>query len=89
MCLVARQEMPPFMIWSKKPRRQFLLVSSALFLIFSVSTLWLTTQIMYQRGIKELSESGKIKLELFVTYLQGVLKAYESLPELWLCGGLS
>lgn len=67
---------------TNKSRRQFLLVSGGLFLIVSVSTLWLTTIIMYKRGIDELSSDGTVKLELFVTYLQGVLKAYESLPEL-------
>lgn len=65
-----------------KAKRQFFLVSGVLFLLISVSTLWFTSRIMYQRGLDELSEQGAIKLELFVTYLQGVLKAYESLPEL-------
>lgn len=70
------------MNWTQKPRRQFLLTSSALFLVFSIVTLWVTSNFMYHRGLKELSETGVIKLELFVTYLQGVLKAYERLPEL-------
>lgn len=66
----------------KKSRRIFFLISSALFLVVSVSTLWITSKIMYKRGIDELAAQGTIKLELFVTYLQGVLKTYQSLPEL-------
>jgi len=66
----------------KKSKRQFFLGTGVLFLVIGVCTLWLTSKLMYQRGIDELSEQGHIKLELFVTYLQGVLKAYESLPEL-------
>lgn len=66
----------------RKPKRQFFLISGILFVVIGFSALWLTSKIMYQRGIEELSSQGEIKLELFVTYLQGVLKAYESLPEL-------
>ena len=36
----------------------------------------------YRKGLVELSEEGVIRLELFVTYLRGVLEKYESLPEL-------
>jgi len=36
----------------------------------------------YRKGLVELSEEGVIRLELFVTYLRGVLTKYESLPEL-------
>ncbi len=65
-----------------KSRRHFFMVSGLLFLISSICILWLTSILMYHRGLDQLSEDGKIKLELFVTYLQGVLEAYESLPEL-------
>ena len=70
------------MTFTKRPKRNFYLISGTLFLVIGVSTLLLTSRIMYQRGISELSAQGAIKLELFVTYLQGVLKAYQSLPEL-------
>lgn len=36
----------------------------------------------YRRGLEELSNEGSIRLQLFVTYLRGVLEKYESLPEL-------
>ena len=36
----------------------------------------------YRKGLVELSDEGVIRLELFVTYLRGVLTKYESLPEL-------
>ncbi len=44
--------------------------------LFGVST------ITYERGITKLSQGSDIRLELFVTYLRGVLEKYESLPEL-------
>jgi two-component system C4-dicarboxylate transport sensor histidine kinase DctB len=44
--------------------------------LFGVST------ITYNNGIRALSSEGSIRLELFVTYLRGVLQKYESLPEL-------
>jgi two-component system C4-dicarboxylate transport sensor histidine kinase DctB len=42
---------------------------------------WIST-VTYQKGLVTLSEEGTIRLELFVTYLRGVLTKYESLPEL-------
>ena len=51
-------------------------------MVLSCIVLWLTSMFTYQRGLDLLSEKGAIKLELFVTYLQGVLEKYESLPEL-------
>lgn len=42
---------------------------------------WIST-ITYQKGLVTLSEEGVVRLELFVTYLRGVLTKYESLPEL-------
>ncbi len=42
---------------------------------------WIST-VTYQKGLTALSEEGVIRLELFVTYLRGVLTKYESLPEL-------
>ncbi len=48
----------------------------AALVLFGVST------ITYERGITKLSREGDIRLELFVTYLRGVLEKYESLPEL-------
>ena len=67
---------------TRNPRKKFFLLSGTLFLIFSILVLWFISQFTYQRGLDLLSEKGTIKLELFVTYLQGVLEKYESLPEL-------
>ena len=45
-------------------------------ILFGISTL------TYRNGLGKLSEEGTVRLELFVTYLRGVLSKYESLPEL-------
>ncbi|SHO45422.1 sensor histidine kinase [Desulfopila aestuarii] len=66
----------------KKPQRRFFLVTGMAFLLIGTVMLWLTSRVMYHRGIEDLSSQGTVKLELFVTYLQGVLKTYQSLPEL-------
>lgn len=66
----------------RNPRKRFFLFSGTLFLALSCIVLWLTSMFTYQRGLDLISEKGAIKLELFVTYLQGVLEKYESLPEL-------
>lgn len=42
---------------------------------------WIST-VTYQKGLAKLSEEGVVRIELFVTYLRGVLTKYESLPEL-------
>ncbi|MFV0438194.1 MAG: ATP-binding protein [Desulfopila sp.] len=65
-----------------RPKRRFLLVSGILFVLVLFVTLWFTSRLLYRQGIDEVSQQRAEKLELFITYLQGVLKAYESLPEL-------
>ncbi|MBM9602790.1 ATP-binding protein [Desulfopila inferna] len=44
--------------------------------------LYYASTITYQKGIENLANEGSVKLELHVTYLDGVLEKYESLPEL-------
>ena len=39
-------------------------------------------RLTYQKGLENLAEEGSARLELHVTYLQGILEKYESLPEL-------
>ncbi|NNK95513.1 MAG: sensor histidine kinase [Desulfobacterales bacterium] len=51
-------------------------LSLMVLMLFGVST------ITYQKGLNKLSEVGVTRIELFVTYLRGVLTKYESLPEL-------
>ncbi len=36
----------------------------------------------YRYGLENLADEGSTRLELYITYLQGVLEKYESLPEL-------
>ncbi len=36
----------------------------------------------YRYGLENLADEGSARLELYITYLQGVLEKYESLPEL-------
>ena len=51
-------------------------------LAFMVVVLFGVSATTYRRGLEELSNEGSIRLQLFVTYLRGVLEKYESLPEL-------
>jgi two-component system, NtrC family, C4-dicarboxylate transport sensor histidine kinase DctB len=46
------------------------------------SMLWLASGWLYQLRLKNLAMEGASRLELYITYLQGVLEKYESLPEL-------
>ena len=52
------------------------LIALLVIILFGAST---TT---YKRGLEELSQDGSIRLQLFITYLRGVLEKYESLPEI-------
>jgi len=44
--------------------------------------LFSVAKISYRKGIENLAEDGNARIELFITYLEGVLDKYESLPEL-------
>ncbi len=46
------------------------------------SNLWLAYNWLFQIQLKNLAEDGQARLELYITYLKGVLEKYESLPEL-------
>lgn len=43
---------------------------------------WWTFTWLYHQKLKDLANDGSARLELYVTYLQGVLEKYENLPEL-------
>jgi two-component system, NtrC family, C4-dicarboxylate transport sensor histidine kinase DctB len=58
----------------------FLAVVITFFLISS--NLWLAYKWLYQIRLKSLAADGQTRLELYTTYLKGVLEKYESLPEL-------
>ena len=63
------------------PRIKFILTLVITFALIS-SNLWLAYKWLYYQRLKSLSIEGASRLELYVTYLQGVLEKYESLPEL-------
>lgn len=56
--------------------------SGLIFLIILGTSLWTASIWQLNQGLDELAEEGAIKLDLYVTYLKGVLQKYESLPEL-------
>jgi two-component system C4-dicarboxylate transport sensor histidine kinase DctB len=63
------------------PRIQYLIIvvsTSALILV----TVWLAFGWLYALQMRNLADEGQTRLELYRTYLQGVLEKYESLPEL-------
>lgn len=66
----------------RKRRNKRIILATLFFVILGFVTIWVTSIVMYSRGLNRLSEDGVIRLELFVTYLQGILQQYESLPEL-------
>ncbi|WP_205749208.1 ATP-binding protein [Desulfopila sp. IMCC35008] len=66
----------------RKRRNKRIIIATLFFVILGFVTIWVTSIVMYNRGLNRLSEDGVIRLELFVTYLQGILRQYESLPEL-------
>jgi two-component system, NtrC family, C4-dicarboxylate transport sensor histidine kinase DctB len=63
------------------PRIKLFLTVVITFALIS-SNLWLAYKWLYYQRLKSLSIEGASRLELYVTYLQGVLEKYESLPEL-------
>lgn len=53
-----------------------------IYLLVILWNVWWTFTWLYHRQLKELAQDGSFRLELYITYLQGVLEKYESLPEL-------
>ncbi|RPH41854.1 MAG: sensor histidine kinase [Desulfobulbaceae bacterium] len=68
----------------KKIRPWYISLASttALFVIILTVVLIVSSHWAYKQGFDELNKGGSARLELYVTYLQGVLDKYESLPEL-------
>ncbi len=64
------------------PWYRALLISIVLFLVILVSVLIAVSHWSYRQGLADLRREGSTKLELYVTYLQGILDKYKSLPEL-------
>jgi len=63
-----------------RPVKIFFIVTIS-FLVIS-SNLWLAYNWLYISRLKSLAADGQARLELYITYLKGVLEKYESLPEL-------
>jgi len=63
--------------------RLVLLVAAVVFAV----GLWLTARVTFEQGLSELAAESGYRLELYVSYLQGVLGKYESLPELLAVNG--
>lgn len=52
------------------------------FLVIAVLVVLLVYKATYYNGVQRLSNQGQHNLELYITYLQGMLGKYESLPQL-------
>ncbi|MGE4559495.1 MAG: sensor histidine kinase, partial [Desulfobulbus sp.] len=47
-----------------------------------VLALWAGGIFAYQHGLDALAKEGQVRMELYISYLRGVLEKYEGLPEL-------
>jgi two-component system, NtrC family, C4-dicarboxylate transport sensor histidine kinase DctB len=64
------------------PRHLFILKGIVFFILLLLVVLVVTSRWTYRSGFEKLADQGAVKLELYITYLQGVLEKSESLPEL-------
>jgi two-component system C4-dicarboxylate transport sensor histidine kinase DctB len=65
-----------------RPWHLFILKGIVFFTLLLLVVLFATSRWTYRRGFEKLADQGAVKLELYITYLQGVLEKSESLPEL-------
>jgi len=63
------------------PRINYFIALSVYLAVIGWNVWWTFTWLYHQR-LKDLAEDGSSRLELYMTYLQGVLEKYENLPEL-------
>jgi two-component system C4-dicarboxylate transport sensor histidine kinase DctB len=63
------------------PRSNYI-IAVFVYIIVICWNVWWTFTWLYHQKIKDLGTEGSSRLELYVTYLQGVLEKYEHLPEL-------
>jgi len=61
-------------------RRFIVLIPTFIFLL--VLALWSGGILAYRYGLEALAEDGQTRMELYISYLRGVLEKYEGLPEL-------
>lgn len=64
------------------PWHRSLVSSLTICAVILTVVLMATTHWTYRQGLVDLGRQGTAKLELYITYLQGVLDKYKSLPEL-------
>lgn len=63
------------------PRSNYFIAVFIYLLVIGWNVWWTFTWLYHQR-LKDLAEEGSSRLELYVTYLQGVLEKYENIPQL-------
>ncbi len=63
------------------PRSNYFIAVFVYLLVIAWNVWWSFTWLYHQR-LKDLAEEGSSRLELYVTYLQGVLEKYENIPQL-------
>jgi len=63
------------------PRSNYF-IAIFIYLVVIGWNIWWTFTWLYQQRLNDLAAEGSSRLELYVTYLQGVLEKYENLPEL-------
>jgi two-component system C4-dicarboxylate transport sensor histidine kinase DctB len=57
-------------------------IAIIIYLLVILWNVWWTFTWLYHQQLNKLAEEGRFRLELYITYLQGVLEKYENLPEL-------
>jgi len=63
-------------------RKKNILLSGIFFIILTLCLLNIISTWTYRIGIDELTKRGDAGLDLYISYLEGILEKYESLPEL-------
>ncbi|MDD2464073.1 MAG: ATP-binding protein [Desulfobulbus sp.] len=61
-------------------RRFIVLIPTVVFCL--VMALWAGGTLAYRYGLESLAKEGQAQMELYISYLRGVLEKYEGLPEL-------
>jgi len=63
-------------------RRKNIVFSGVLFALLTLCLINIISAWTYKKGIEDLTRQGNFGLDLYISYLEGVLEKYESLPEL-------
>jgi two-component system C4-dicarboxylate transport sensor histidine kinase DctB len=57
-------------------------IGISVFVILLAAAFWIGGKLAYSQGVSSLAAKGEVRLELYISYLRGVLEKYEGLPEL-------